>query len=273
MTAQSADPEVERRFKFGKNWRAFLSHLDEDRILQAEKSLQDLLGVQSLAGKKFADVGSGSGLFSLAARRLQATVHSFDYDQDSVDCTRELKSRYFADDAEWVVEQGSVLDEDYLKGLGRFDVVYSWGVLHHTGDMWKAIGNAAQLVGPRGSLAIAIYNDQNEISALWKKVKGIYCANALGKLLICGTFLPCFFLAYCAASIVKRKNLFSEYRKRRGMSVLYDWLDWLGGFPFEVAKPEEVFKSVEAMGFTLENLTTRNGLANNQFVFAKLEDL
>ncbi|RMH79171.1 MAG: class I SAM-dependent methyltransferase [Calditrichaeota bacterium] len=162
------------RFSFGKNWSRFLATLDNERIEKAEESLREMLGVEDLAGRTFIDVGSGSGLFSLAARRLGAQVHSFDYDPDSVGCTAELKRRYFPDDDAWTVEQGSVLDREYLQGLGQFDVVYSWGVLHHTGDMWSALENVKGLVKPGGELFIAIYNDQGYKSMRWTWIKKNY---------------------------------------------------------------------------------------------------
>ena len=134
------------RFEFGKNWQYFLNKLSNNRIKDAEKSIYDLLGVDDLTGQSFLDIGSGSGLFSLAARRIGARVHSFDFDPQSVACTQELKRRYFENDDNWIIEKGSVLDADYLKSLGEFDYVYSWGVLHHTGDMWQALENINQNV-------------------------------------------------------------------------------------------------------------------------------
>ena len=162
------------RFEFGKNWANFLKLLDDRRIRRAEESLLAMLELPNLQGKTFLDIGSGSGLFSLAARRLGAKVHSLDYDPQSVACTRQLRETYFASDPDWKVEEGSVLDEAYIRSLGQFDIVYSWGVLHHTGNMWRAIENAAIPVKDRGLLYIAIYNDQGRWSRRWLVIKRVY---------------------------------------------------------------------------------------------------
>ncbi|MEO7660637.1 MAG: class I SAM-dependent methyltransferase, partial [Pyrinomonadaceae bacterium] len=163
------EEEVARgeRFEFGKNWTAFLSILDDERIANAEDSLKEMLECSDLQGRSFLDIGSGSGLFSLAARRLGARVHSFDFDSNSFACTKELRNRYFPDDKNWRVEQGSALDADYLASLGKFDIVYSWGVLHHTGEMWRALENAAIPTREGGKLFIAIYNDTGSQTRRW----------------------------------------------------------------------------------------------------------
>src|ERR1044071_7082198 len=141
MSAHALEIDRGERFKFGENWSRFLSLLTDERVREAAESLKKMLNVETLEGKSFLDAGSGSGLFSLAARSLGARGHSFDYDQQSVACTQELRRRSFKDDADWKVEEASVLDADYLNSLGTFDVVYSWGVLHHTGEMWRALDN------------------------------------------------------------------------------------------------------------------------------------
>lgn len=260
------------RFEFGKNWTNFLRTVDERRIKEAEQSLANMLGVSTLAGKSFLDIGSGSGLFSLAARRLGARVHSFDYDPNSVACTRELRRRFFPDDRDWIVESGSALDPNYLERLGLFDVVYSWGVLHHTGSMWPALDNASKRVAPNGLLFIAIYNDQGTASHRWTTIKRIYNRSRLmrGPLLV-GSLVALYWRPILKDFLTLRPfRTFRRYGQGgRGMSLWYDLVDWVGGYPFEVAKPEEIFDFYAARGFVLKKMTTCNDLGCNEFVFEK----
>lgn len=273
MSQHATEVAQGERFRFGENWSRFLRVLNDERILEAEKSLREMLEVNDLTGKSFLDIGSGSGLFSLAARRMGAQVYSFDYDPQSVATTRELRRRYFPEDAGWSIEEGSVLDEEYVGSLGKFDVVYSWGVLHHTGDMWKALENAALPVAEGGRLFIAIYNDQGGKSRRWRKVKRFYLSGPLGKSLVSAFFVPYFVFGGLAMDVLRLRNpvaRYAEYKRSRGMSVVHDWFDWLGGYPFEVAKPEEVFGFYRDRGFVLDKLITAGGgLGNNQFVFTK----
>lgn len=262
----------EPRFPFGRNWRAFLEILDDDRIHEAELSLRRLLGVSRLEGCGFLDVGCGSGLFSLAARRLGARVVSFDYDPDSVACAEALRERYLPGDEGWTIARGSALDSPYLASLGRFELVYAWGVLHHTGDLWRAVDLVADRVADGGRLALALYNDQGVISRIWRGVKRIYVAGGLGRALVLALFVPLFVAYGLAADLVRLRDprrRYAVYRRNRGMSIVHDWIDWLGGYPFEVARPGEVVEALRQKGFRLALLRPTRGWGNNELVFVR----
>jgi 2-polyprenyl-3-methyl-5-hydroxy-6-metoxy-1,4-benzoquinol methylase len=272
------ESEVRRgqRFEFGQNWTNFLARLDESRIAEATASLRRMLGVETLEGLSFLDIGSGSGLFSLAARRLGARVHSFDYDPKSVACTRELRRRFFDGDPAWTVEPGSVLDADYVDGLGHFDIVYSWGVLHHTGEMWKALEHAEHRVAPGGRLFIAIYNDQGGASKRWFTIKRIYnrLPRALQPAFAFVVYLPLEIRSFLIHLVRREPSVYfryiTNYRVNRGMSWWHDKIDWIGGYPFEVAKPERIFDFYRRRGYVLETLVTNaGGLACNEYVFRR----
>ncbi len=259
-------------FAFGKNRLRFLDSLDEEKILAAVRSLSGLLEVERLDGGTFLDAGSGSGLFSLAAMRLgAAAVRSFDVDPGSVACARELKRRHHPGDGRWTISHGSVLDGSFTGSLGRHDIVYSWGVLHQTGNMRAAFENVVPLVRAGGVLAIAIYNDQGWKSRLWRRIKKAYCLTP--GLLRAPLFspIPLYFEAKRAFIGLAQRRLHGGAPREQdapGMSPWCDWIDWLGGYPFEVAKRDEVVSFFEGKGFHLERLASvGGGSGNNEFVF------
>jgi len=278
MTDTTHAQEIEQgeRFGFGENWASFLGTLNDDRIRVAQQALGEMLGVTSLLGKRFLDAGSGSGLSSLAARRMGATVHSFDYDPNSVACTKELKRRYYPEDPEWTVEEGSVLDRDYLETAGTFDVVYSWGVLHHTGQMWDAIENVSERCSPGGTLFVAIYNNLGGSTKRWKWIKRTYCQlpSVLQAPFAVIVTTPIQMWSLFVHAVQGKAGRYFEYiaryKERRGMNWWHDQIDWIGGYPYEDAKPEEVFHHLHSRGFSLVNMRTHGGqIGCNEFVFVK----
>ncbi len=259
------------RFKFGKNWKQYIKTINESKIEAAFISLSKSIGLTDLTNKSFIDIGCGSGLMSLVAQKMGASVFSFDYDKDSVEASKFIRDK-FASSSNWQIERGSVLDCDYLNSLGKYDIVYSWGVLHHTGNMWQAFKNILSLTKQNGIIFIAIYNDQGFTSKFWKGVKYIYNSNVFGKLLVSAIFIPYFYLVGSIMRLIKYTNQSSEikgYKKNRGMNIYHDIIDWIGGYPFEVAKPDEIFNFFSNKGYSLKYLKTTTSVGCNEYVFVK----
>lgn len=258
---------MKRMFKFGENWASFSRQLDEDRIEDAMRSLISLFGEETLKGRSFIDIGCGSGLFSIAAARLGCSpVLGIDVDPVSVLVSQENACRWLDDTAGVSFEQISILDEECVRELSRFDLVYSWGVLHHTGSMQEAIQNAASLVKPGGRFMIAIYN-RHWSSGGWWAVKRLYNhAGRFGQSLLIWSFTPIIFVAKWLVSFE------NPFRMRRGMDFMHNVVDWVGGYPYEYASLNEMSRHLRGLGFdVLDARQADIPIGCNEFV-CKLED-
>jgi len=246
--------------------------LNEDRFKNAEQSLTGFLKIDNLRGLSFLDIGAGSGLFSYAAYNLGAgEIVSFDADSFSVECCRHLHGKA-GRPGNWKIYEGSILDGNFISGLGKFDVVYSWGVLHHTGRMWDAVRNSAKLVKKGGYYYIALYKKTAGVfgSGFWLKIKKFYnCSPSAGKRLLEIIYM----LAYFAGSFIRLRNPVKKirnYKSVRGMSWRRDVTDWLGGYPYESATKREVvdFMASNFSSFKLINtIMASSALANNWYLF------
>jgi len=265
---------MSKKFDFGKNWFKFSKLVDEQRIESAEHSLKKIINI-NLKNKTFFDVGCGSGLFSLAALNLGANVTAIDVDKYSTQTTKNLIKKFYKGNNYKIINE-SILNEMFLKKIKNFDIVYSWGVLHHTGKMWEAIKICANKVKPGGKLVIAIYNDQGGASKRWLKIKQIYVSSPK----IVRIFLISFFFLFFETRnflirLIRFQNPFpfEDWKKKeRGMSSFYDLIDWIGGYPFEYSKPEDIFRFLKDKKFILDNLKTcAGGHGCNEFVFTKVK--
>jgi 2-polyprenyl-3-methyl-5-hydroxy-6-metoxy-1,4-benzoquinol methylase len=259
-------------FEFGENWKDYAKSIDQRRIDAAIEGVRKLFP-GGLAGKTFLDIGSGSGLHSVAAISLGAiSVVAVDIDENSVNTTRELLTKY-APKFDWKAGVASIF-EMTPDNFGSFDVVYSWGVLHHTGDMWRAIRLASNLVKPGGHFAIAIYSATRS-EAAWKVAKRIYSR------------LPRMFQwavrqVYMAAYLGRMSltanpvSYVRNYSAMRGMNFSHDAHDWLGGYPYEAARADELHDRISALGFSevrsfrLPVTVGLFGSGCHEFVFQKL---
>ena len=259
-------PDQPISFSFGKNWQRFLDrHYDEGRVETARQHLLGFLGLPDLRGKTFLDVGSGSGLHSLSAFRSGAErVVSFDVDPHSVAATRSLKEREPGSER-WEVLEGSVLDERFVRSLARADIVYSWGVLHHTGSMWKAIENAATRMEDGGLFYLALYTTTHK-SAYWLRVKKEYnAASELQKRWMEAKYVLRHRILPDLLTFQNTLRKVREYPEKRGMSFMTDVRDWLGGYPYEDAKIEEVLEFARGK-LDLELVRIATGEANTEYL-------
>jgi SAM-dependent methyltransferase len=270
---------MSQRFSYGENWKDYVDNdLDEERISTAKDSLREFYGLDDFSEKTFLDVGSGSGLFSYCAYELGAEkVVSFDIDEHSVECTKHMRERAGGPGPDdWAVLKGNVLDEDFINLLGKFDLVYSWGVLMTTGNMEKAIDNTKKAVADGGMMYIAIYNrpdpDEYKLSAEdWHRVKEIY--NERGS--VARHVMEAGYIGYWSLSQLRMgKNPLTEIRRygrgKRGMAFYRDVKDWLGGLPYEYGTPEEINKIVEDDDFELVKLEDVSATGCNEYVYKKL---
>lgn len=280
-------------FSFGRNWVDYVeNYLGQDELDIAKKSLLRFLPEEKYRDRVFIDAGCGSGIFSAGALGLGCKkVISFDIDKYSVEATKKTKEKFYSkhlNSSQWEIFEASILKNEVVERLkGQGDIVYSWGVLHHTGNMDQAIKNATQLVKPNGYFVLAIYN-RAPSSEYWLRVKKIYNSSpaVIKGAMIYVTYL--YVILRRLISMVKRIILGQPkillFPKDRGMSIYYDVIDWLGGFPYEYASFEEMKNFVEKLGFqlvsapvkipspkkTLFNRFTLNFTGNNQFIFKKL---
>lgn len=239
-------------FSFGRNWKSFVRAMPADAAQRATRDIEEWLGGECVRGKTVVDIGCGSGLHSLSFFRLGAReIISIDVDPHSVAATRSLW-RSEGSPSHWRVLHGSILDASLMRALSTFDIVYSWGVLHHTGAMWRAMDNACSLVGPGGSFWIALYAKGERYAADLEIKQNFNRAGWWGKRLM---------VAREITEIMKQERraghspLNWNEQKERGMNTYHDLLDWLGGLPYEVAHQDEVAAFCAERGLLLEKMT------------------
>lgn len=251
-------------FNFGKNWLNYSKTIKDEDLEIMKESLINLIGLENIKDKTFLDIGCGSGLFSIAAKKLRTKkVVGIDILPDSIKSSEENKERFNVQGIYF--KQLSILDNQ-VKTLEKFDIVYAWGSLHHTGEIWKAIENTTHCVENNGLLILAIYN-KHWTSPIWKRIKYFY--NISPKFIKSIMIFAFYYIIATAKSLVTRKN---PFQKKRGMNFYYDIIDWLGGYPYEYASKDKMVDFVDKYGFKLIKFN-KAGVPTgcNEFVFKKIK--
>ena len=258
------------RFEFGRNWTGFVRrNLNDERVAIARSHILDFIKKDSLQGMDFLDIGSGSGIHSAAAASAGAgNIYSFDYDPNSVAATNLVRQRA-GNPTTWRVTRGDVLDDSFISSLGKWNFVYSWGVLHHTGDVWRALDNASKTVAKGGLFYIALYSaDVCPDQEYWLKIKREYnVASRAKKRRMVWSYVWNHMMYRRLSALPKFISRIMRYRLSRGMSLFVDIRDWLGGWPMEFTWDRDVIAFLEKRGFALTNI--RAGEANTEFLFIR----
>jgi 2-polyprenyl-6-hydroxyphenyl methylase/3-demethylubiquinone-9 3-methyltransferase len=237
-------------FSFGRNWQSFLKCADDEAFRVAQKDIEVWLGTETVIDKTILDIGCGSGIHSYGFYSMNARrIISIDVDPLSVEATRTLWKKA-GSPGHWTICSGSILDKEFLLrlGYGSFDVVYSWGVLHHTGAMWDALENTSRMVAPGGQLWIALYAKGPKYPDHLKLKQNYNNTSWMGKKLMAWRWI----YRLMRQRYREGKNPFAWNERRvRGMNTYHDLLDWLGGLPYDVAAPEEIDKFLLPKAFDL----------------------
>ncbi|MBV9548139.1 MAG: class I SAM-dependent methyltransferase [Alphaproteobacteria bacterium] len=270
---------LESHFEFGPNWEKLLPQIDEDRVQSAKSDIAKFMQRTSLEGLSFLDVGCGSGLSSLAAYRLgAASIVSIDIDPKNIANCEALKRKFgVPSDFPWQVYITSIVEDGGAHALPMADIVYSWGVLHHTGDMWKGVDNCARLVKPNGLPYLMLYRDAH-LASTWREFKRIYTrGGAITKWLMRNSFAAVQILGLLAKGRNPRRVIRDYPKNGRGMAWYVDSIDWIGGYPFQYASAEETIAFLAKRGFKLQNIfpkiTPRSsgikGTGSYQYLFVR----
>ncbi|PKN67513.1 MAG: hypothetical protein CVU57_02065 [Deltaproteobacteria bacterium HGW-Deltaproteobacteria-15] len=262
------------QFDFGRNWLEFSQKaMTPEKVRQAREDFAWYMKGIDLSRKWFLDIGFGQGLSLLLAAEMGARVVGCDI---NAQCIKALtnSAAFFpdarVDPADVLV--GSILQKEVVEslrsrtpGCSGYHIVHSWGVLHHTGDMWSALKIAASLVRNQGYLALAIYN-RHVTSPAWLHIKWIYniAPKPVRRAMVL-FFFPLIFFAKWAST--GRDPRIQE----RGMDFYFNVIDWIGGYPYEYARSDEVIHRTELLGFKCIRLKPAGvSTGCNQFLFVKV---
>jgi len=129
----------------------------EARKYLVESHIPGFAGFEAWKGKKVLEIGCGIGTDTISFARHGAQVTAVDLTSKSLDVARqraqvfglEDRIRFFQADAERL--------SDYVP-IEQYDLVYSFGVIHHTPHPERVVEQLRRYVGPDSTVKIMVYN-------------------------------------------------------------------------------------------------------------------
>lgn len=115
--------------------------------------MRSIMEFDNFSDKRLLEIGCGLGTDLLQFARAGAIATGVDLTPASI----ELVKKRFA--AEGIPVDAQVADAEHLPFEDdRFDVIYSFGVLHHTPDTQKSIDEVYRVLKPGGRILIMLYH-------------------------------------------------------------------------------------------------------------------
>jgi 2-polyprenyl-3-methyl-5-hydroxy-6-metoxy-1,4-benzoquinol methylase len=121
---------------------------------RVEPHILDFAGFHLWRGRRVLEIGCGIGSDAEQFARHGADYVGIDISDESINLCRR---RFRVQDVHGEFHRGSVTDLEFLKHLGKFDLVYSYGVLHHFPSMDQHLANIAKVLEPGGELRFMVY--------------------------------------------------------------------------------------------------------------------
>jgi ubiquinone/menaquinone biosynthesis C-methylase UbiE len=150
----SADPcgsHVARDLTFGT--RSYFDRIEDYRYNVYATWMKGAIGFDSYSGKRLLEVGCGTGTDLLQFARGGSRVVGVDLTPRSIEITRQ-RFRVYDLDGEFAIGDA----ENLAFPDNSFDVVYSFGVIHHTPDTRRAVSEFHRVLKPGGRAIVMLYN-------------------------------------------------------------------------------------------------------------------
>lgn len=131
----------------------------EKRRQTLEPFIKDLVKFNQWRNKKVLEIGCGIGIDTAEFARVGAEISAIDISSHSIELARKRLDFYS------LLADINIGDAEHLDfSENYFDFVYSWGVLHHTPDIKKAVSEVFRVLKPGGEFCAMLYHKKSLVA-------------------------------------------------------------------------------------------------------------